>query len=207
MTLSPIKDELASIPGIEDLEITIREGKPPLARVWLDGSRSSEEVRERIDALLGSAIPKPDIVEPATPTRRSGLGKGLDSLIPGAGDGAVPTHLRSRRETRGTSIERVAVVEHASGITVEVEDGAGHRFVSDVGTDRSIDRAVLSAVRSMTGVPVEVTFDLGVTQVAGSRVLVVTATMDGRTSAGASVITFGRPFAVADAAHKAVAEF
>lgn len=206
MTTSQIKDELSSIPGISDVEITLREGKPPLARVWLDGSRSGDEVRERIDALLGSVLPVPEsAVQPVAPVRRGGLGKGLDALMPDADGDAIPSQFRRQVETRGASIERVAVVEHVDGVSVEIEDGAGHVFSIDVESDGSIDRAVMGAVRSMTGIPSDAEFEVGAAEIGSAPVVVVTATLGGRVAAGASVITFGRPYALANATRQAVA--
>jgi hypothetical protein len=204
LTTSDIQDELSSIPGVAEVEVTLLDGEPPHARVWLDGSRPDQEVQERIDALLGGAVP--DLVtEPLPPSRRGGLGKGLDSLMPDADGDAIPSQFRGQLETRGASIERVAVVEHIAGVSVEIEDGAGHTFSVDVDESGSIDNAVIAAVRSMTGAPDDVTFHLGSTEVDSVPVVVVTAMRGLRTVAGASVITFGRPYALAKAVRQAVA--
>lgn len=203
MTTSQIKDELSSIEGISDVEITLRDGQPPLARVWLDGTTSEVVVQERIDALLGSAIPEL-ITDTAVTVRRGGLGKGLDSLMPDADADAIPSQLRGQLETRGASIERVAVVEHSAGISVEIEDGAGHVVSVDVDESGSIDDAVIAAVRSLTATPDDVIFTLGTSEVGGAAVVVATATNGARIVAGAAVLTFGRPFALARAIRQAV---
>lgn len=203
MTTSEIKDELSSIPGISDVEITLRDGEPPLARVWLDGSLPGDEVQERIDALLGSAVPG-IVPETVIPARRGGLGKGLDSLMPDADSDAIPSQLRGQGESRGASIERAAVVEHGAGVSVEIEDGAGHVFSVDVDESGSIDRAVVAAVKAMTGTSEDVLFDLGATDVAGAPVIVVTATYGTKIAAGAAVVTFGRPYALARAVRQAL---
>jgi hypothetical protein len=96
-------------------------------------------------------------------------------------------------------------VEHIAGVSVEIEDGAGHTFSVDVDESGSIDNAVIAAVRSMTGAPDDVTFHLGSTEVDSVPVVVVTAMRGLRTVAGASVITFGRPYALAKAVRQAVA--
>ncbi len=204
MTTSDIKDELSSIPGISDVEITLRDGKPPLARVWLDGTTPEEVVQERINALVGSDVPEL-IAETTAPIRRGGLGKGLDSLMPDADGDAVPSQLRGQLETRAASIERVAVVEHTGGVSVEIEDGAGHVVSVDVDESGSIDDAVIAAVRTLTGTPDDVIFVLGGTEVGGAAVVVATATNGERVVAGASVLAFGRPFALARAVRQAVA--
>lgn len=203
MTTSQIKDELSSIPGIAEVEITLRDGEPPHARVWLDGSRSGDEVQERIDALLGSALPEV-ITEPVASPRRGGLGKGLDSLMPDADSDAIPSQLRGQVETRAASIERVAVVEHIGGVAIEIEDGAGHVFRVDVDESGSIDQAVIAAVKAMTGAPEDVKFELGAAEVNSAAIVIATATHGDRTEAGASVIMFGRPYALARAVRQAL---
>ena len=195
---------MSSIPGIADVEITLRDGESPIAKVWLDGSRPDAEVREHIDALLGSTVP--DLIsETAVPPRRGGLGKGLDSLMSDADGDAIASQLRGQVETRGASIERVAVAEHLDGVSVEIEDGAGHVFSADVDETGSIDDAVIEAVKALTGTPGEVTFELGALELGGVPIVVATATFGDRTVAGSSVVTFGRPYALARAVRQALA--
>ncbi|MDA2979357.1 MAG: hypothetical protein O3B42_06315 [Actinomycetota bacterium] len=200
MAARDLKDELVAIPGVSDAEVTLVDNVPPVARVWLDGTRDGDEVRLRVQALLGGRLP---VQEPAQ--RRSGLGKGLDILIPdGDGDHRVPVQLKAQGESRAVLVARVAVVESALAVTVEIEDGAGNIHTADVGPSGSIDDAVLEAAAALSGAPEHVAFGIAEVEIGDARVLVVSASIDGRRSAGASTVEFGRPFAVARAARQAL---
>lgn len=201
MTAGNLKDELIAIPGVADAEVTLLDEAPPVARVWLDGSRGTAEVREKVEALLGRNIPA---VGTAPPTRRTGLGKGLDTLLPDREVEPVPAHLRPWAEARSLSITRVAVVESDSLVTVEIEDGAENVFTAAVGDGGSIDDAVLRAAVALAGAPAGVNLEVADVDVDGAPVVVVTATLDGRITAGASPVDFGRPYALAKAARQAL---
>jgi len=204
-----LREELAAIPGVSDAEISITEDDRPTAVVWLDGTRDDDEVRGKIEALIGRSIPASDTGEP-TPTKRSGLGRGLDSLIPDVARSSIPAQLldggtnRDVAETGITEIDRVAVVETQGAVVVEMEDGLGNLFTSTVGPDGSIDKAVLDAVKQATGVPDST--DVSLVDVAANRSdLVVAEASDGRArGAGVAHIEFGRPYAVAKAAWQAL---
>jgi len=202
MTSGNLRDELVAIPGVADAEVTLVDDDAPAARIWLDGSRDGEEVRGKVEALLGRQIPSAAPVPPGQ--RRSGLGKGLDTLIPGVDSDPVPSQLKPQAESRAASVTRVAVVESDAAVSVEIEDGAGNRYTADVGATGSIDDAVLVAATAMASVPEGVVFGVNEVDVDGIRVLVVVARHSGQTSAGASPIDFGRPFAVAKAARQAL---
>ena len=196
-----IKDQLAAIPGIAEVEVTLRDGEPPQAQVWLDGSRSDSEVQERIDALLGRAVPD---VETQKTTRRTGLGKGLDALIPDADSHAIPSQLWAPQEGRGASIERVAVVEGDAGVAIEIEDGAGSVFHGPVDATGSIDGAVIRTTLQLAGAPNDVICRLNEVEIDGSPVLVATVEHEDRRAAGAAIVSYGRPFAVARAVRQAL---
>ena len=57
MATRDLKDELVAIPGVSDAEVTLVDNAPPVARVWLDGTRDGDEVRLRVEALLGRELP------------------------------------------------------------------------------------------------------------------------------------------------------
>lgn len=200
MTTGNLRDELIAIPGVADAEVTLLDEAPPVARVWLDGSRGHDEVRDKVEALLGREIPPVG----ASPVRRSGLGKGLDTLMPDRDTEPVPTHLKPSSEARARSIARVAVVESDSSVTIEIEDGAQNVFTSRVGDGGSIDAAVLEAIRAMTGTPADAVLESANVDIGGIPVLVVTASVNGVITAGASPVDFGRPFALAKAARQAL---
>lgn len=200
MTTGKLRDELMAIPGVADVEVSLLDEAPPVARIWLDGSRGHDEVRERVEALLGREIPPVG----TPPVRRSGLGKGLDTLMPDRATEPVPTHLKPSSESRASSIARVAVVESDASVTVEIEDGAQRVFTAEVGDGGSIDAAVLEAVIAMTGAPDDAVLETTDVDLGGIQVLVVTASIDGVVSAGVSPVDFGRPFALARAARQAL---
>jgi hypothetical protein len=203
MTSSNLRDDLVSIPGVADAEVTLTDSAAPVARIWLDGSRDHDEVREKVEALLGGTIPAVG-TQVTTAPRRTGLGKGLDTLIPNGEADRVPSQLKPQVESRAASVARVAVVESADAVTVEIEDGAGHVFTAAVGPSGSIDRAVMQAMAAMVAASADVAFHIGETSVDGVRVIVVTARHEGRTSAGAAAVDFGRPYAVARATRQAL---
>jgi hypothetical protein len=203
-----LRDELASIPGVSDAEITITDDERPTAVVWLDGTRGDEEVRTTIEALLGQSIPVVHSDE-EPPPKRSGLGKGLDALLPGAENDPVPAQLlgddgaRAAAQARGGFIDRVAVVEDHGAVVVEVEDRLGNTYRSVVGDGGSIDSAVLDAVRQLVGAPDDLAADIVEVALDRPDLVIVEVTDGKRKAAGIAHIGFGRPYAVARAAHQA----
>ncbi len=204
-----LRNELAAIPGVSDAEISVSEDNRRTAKVWLDGTRDSDEVRDRIESLLGRSIP----VGPAdgdTPEKRTGLGRGLETLLPDLPVEPVPAQLRAAEQawvpsTSGVAaIDRVAVVETHGSIVVEVTDEAGNTFTSTVDSGGIIDEAVLEAIRQLFGAEAD-TF-LEVVDVVAERtdLVVVEASKDDMRGVGAAHVEFGRPYAVAVAAHRAL---
>ncbi|KAA3640774.1 MAG: hypothetical protein DWP92_02380 [Armatimonadetes bacterium] len=203
MATRNLTDELGEIPGVLSVELTLTGEDAPLARVWLDGTRDGEEVREHVGTLLGGRVPVIDPTEPL-PSRRGGLGKGLDSLLPDVDQDRVPAQLKAKTESRALSVQRVAVVESRDVVTVEIEDGAGNIHTADVGPSGSIDDAVLEAAAELSGASDKVVFGVSEVEIDGARIVVVSARAEGGRSAGACPVEFGRPFAVARAARQAL---
>jgi hypothetical protein len=212
-TKDDISDEVEAIPGVASAEVTFAEGRPPVARVWLDGTRDPEEVRLRVSALLGSHVPSGTPTD--RPARRSGLGKGLSELIAeDHGPSGLP-HLNGGStfiavQPVMSTLARVGVVEMDASVVVEVEDALGTRAEAVVGDDASIDLAVIRAVRNLLepgarpddGDAVKI---IDVDPSGGDEMVVVTVTHpDGRRSAGAAFVEFGRPWAVARACAQAL---
>jgi hypothetical protein len=202
-----LNDQLESIPGVAAAEVTISPGTTPVARIWLDGSRDDAEVRERVDSLLGSALPTYVEAEPP-PKRRSGLGRGLSELLPADELEPAPSHIdggRDIRVGRPMVIRRVAIVESLGGVDVQIEDAEGNRAATRVGDDGSIDTAVIAAVRSLAGIPDSVELKPMDLPAAEGQVVVVSAhEPDGRRAAGAAFVDFGRPWALARAVFQAL---
>lgn len=123
------------------------------------------------------------------------------------GDEPEPVHLRPRPERvhGAVGIARVAVVETDHGVHVEVEDDAGNRRLHAVGSDGSIDAAVIAAIRGLIEVPDAAV--ITATDVATSDGEVVVATVTGpgiARAAGAAYVDFGRPWALARAVIQAL---
>lgn len=203
MATRDIADELMAIPGVSDAEVTLQGDAPPLAKVWLDGTRDDGEVRERVQALLGGQLPRVETTHDSS-LRRTGLGKGLDTLIPDGERDRVPAQLKVNVEGRAVSVARVAVVESAAAVTIEIEDGGGNVHTANVGPSGSIDDAVLDATAALSGASEQVSFDVAELEIGDTLVVVVSASVDEKRSAGASTVEFGRPFAVARAARQAL---
>lgn len=205
VTSEHLDDQLEAIPGVASAEVTLPIDGPPIARVFLDGTRSPSEVRERVEALLGAMVPhRPDLEDREEPPRRrrSGLGRGLGEVIEAHGAEARPAHLVGSAPApvmipRAQPL-RVAVVEAGDGVHVEVEDSLGNRATAAV--DQSIDDAIVRAVIEMVAPAGE--WEVQVTDAGtdhGEVVVVTARAADGRRAAGAAVIEYGRPWAVARA--------
>ncbi len=156
MATRDLRNDLAAIPGVSDAEISVSEDNRRTAKVWLDGTRDSDEVRERIESLLGRSVP----TSPAdgdTPEKRTGLGRGLETLLPDLPVEPVPAQLRAAEQAWGPStsgvaaIDRVAVVETHGSIVVEVTDEAGNTVTSTGDAGGISDEAVWEATRQLFG--------------------------------------------------------
>ena len=72
-------------------------GRAPVARVFLDGSREPAEVRQKVNALLGPAVPDRGRTQPK---RRGGLGKGLGDVITEDAGQPAPAHINTSPTSR-----------------------------------------------------------------------------------------------------------
>lgn len=215
VTSEQLDDQLESIPGVASAEVQLTDDGPPVARVFLDGTRSPSEVRDRVEALLGSVVPdRPDPSEDPTPKRRrSGLGRGLGEVIESHDAQAQPAHLVGRAPAVAPApvvvppaeLTRVAVVETRDGVHVEVEDSLGKRSTAPV--MESIDDAIAAAVADL--LVLGTAWDVSVSQTAtdhGDAVVATALGPDGRRVAGAALVEYGRPWAVARALVTALGE-
>lgn len=204
MTSEQLDDQLGSIPGVASAEVTLSIEGPPVARVFLDGTRSETEVRERVEALLGSGLPEHAEPQPRLPKRkRGGLGRGLGEVIEAHDAETQPTHLVSSPVAPPLMIPapelvRVAVVETGTGVHVEVEDSIGKRSTAVV--DSSIDEAIVAAVFDIRSM--DRAWDVAVSEAEsphGDVVVVTARSAGGVRVAGAACIEYGRPWALARA--------
>jgi hypothetical protein len=204
-----LRNELAAIPGVSDAEISVSEDNRRTAKVWLDGTRDSDEVRDRIESLLGRSIPAGP-ADGDTPEKRTGLGRGLETLLPDLPVEPVPAQLRAAEQAWGPStsgvaaIDRVAVVETRGSIVVEVTDEADNTFTSTVDSGGIIDEAVLEAIRQLFGAGVDVFLEVVDVVFERTDLVVVEASRGDMRGVGAAHVEFGRPYAVAVAAHRAL---
>jgi len=197
-----LKDELLAIPGVASAQVTLDDGETPIARVWLDGTREADEVRERINALLGSAVPnvesKPQSEDPVL-KRRKGLGRGLPDLLDD--DEKSPAHLHAGTVAdRDMALQRVGIIESLDGVAVEVENDSGTVRTVPVGPDGSIDAAVIEAVCSLIGITDTRSVEISdLTSNEGELVITTARSEDDERIAGAAFVDFGRPWALAKA--------
>lgn len=204
-------------------------------RVWVDGSRDADDLQAEVKALVIRAQAlrhldaPPPVVRPVAPKqeqspqqtadvrpitsaagvvpRRSGLGKGLDSLIPDAADEPAPAHLVAIDLTQPPSLEMIAIEESASGVLVRAVDTARNIAEAKViGGASSVNPAIVSAVAELLGEqppPRLASVELRDTEVAA--VLVVTLELaDTTVAAGAAVVQGGMPFTLGKAAWSAI---
>lgn len=199
-----LQDKLQAIDGVASAEVDISDGKAPVARVFLDGSREPAEVRQKVNALLGPALP--DRVR-TQPKRRGGLGKGLGDVITEDAGQPAPALINTSPRPVASRIARVGIVESDTGVVAEIEDTLGNTETISVGSEGSIDRAVVDGVRKLLGVP-ESTYvsihDMDTGQ--GSVVVAAVTTADDRRTAGAAIVEYGRPWATANAVMQALSD-
>lgn len=143
----------------------------------------------------------------SNPVKRSGLGRGLDSLISVTGDEPVPAHLVSIDLSSQPSLEMIAIEESAGGVTVRAVDTAG--AVADVkviGAAGSINPTIVAAVAELLGeapAPRLVSVELRDTEVA-SVMVVALELADTTVAAGAAVVQGGMPFTLGKATWAAI---
>jgi len=174
------------------------DAPPPVVRGL--APQPEEAVEEAADVRPNSA---PSGVVP----RRSGLGKGLESLIPDAADQPAPGHLVSIDLTQPPSLEMIAIEESASGVMVRAVDTARNIAEAKViGGASSVNPAIVGAVAELLGEqppPRLASVELRDTEVAA--VLVVTLELaDTTVTAGAAVVQGGMPFTLGKAAWSAI---
>ncbi len=205
MTTDNLRADLDALPGVATAEVVLRDDDTSVARVWLDGTRDGDEVRELVDALLGRSISSVVLPKQATQRRRIGLGRGLGDLIPNDEQNPVPMQLRPSAGQR-PSITRVAVIESARGVVVEIEDGAGGVHGEAVDDGGNTDEAVLNGVRALVDSSADVRVDVTEVETGDGTVLLVTAIRGDRRSVGAAFIEHGRPYALARAGLDALSD-
>lgn len=205
MTIDNLRDDLDALPGVEAAEVVLRDAETPVARVWLDGTRDSDEVRELVDALVGRSIPSVVLPRRRTQSKRIGLGRGLGDLIPSDEQNPPPVHLQPATDQK-PAVVRVSVGESTRGVTVEIEDGTGTVHREPVGDDGDLDGAIIKGVVSVVSGSHGVHVDVIDMDTADGPVVMVTAKSDDKRAIGASFVEYGRPYALALAAFAALSD-
>lgn len=204
-----LEELLASVAGVADIEVDLREDGSPHLRVWLDGSVPTAEVSEEIRRAVAAARSS---IEAAAPTaeRKVGLGRGLGEIL-AADQGSVPPQqllpdtVQAQEEVR-PNLALVAVEETAGGISVRAADSVGGIAFSPVADPRSLNQAVVAAVaRLRQERPIPRLAGVEIRDVSGDPVLtVVLVFADGRRSVGAALVAGGMPFTLGRAVWEAI---
>ncbi len=194
---------MLAVAGISDAAVETRDGKP-VVRVWLDGSRERGDVAADIrERLAGAGLRARSSVAPArrgSPPRRSGLGRGLDALIPSADDATPRAHLQSLTPLRDAAdpiqLDTVSVVESAAGVVVRAEDTAG-RSAEATSAIGDVAPAVAAAVAGVLDVAEPSVASVDTRDVDGeSLVTVVVDLSDGTRRVGSAMGGAGFAFTV-----------
>jgi len=226
MSVQELQTAVRSVPGISVADVEARDENGPLVRLWLDGSRDADEVAADVRLLLGehgyatresilrdSDEAADEVEDPAPPPispRRSGLGRGLDSLIPGSVDEDAPSHLQVATPLSVSSepprLELVATEETADGIAVRAVDSHGRAAISPINRDDELHPAVTAAVGGLFGEPDPprlIGFETH--EVGGVAVLTcVIETAKGDVGTGSAVVAAGLPFSLGRAVWSAL---
>ena len=203
VTIENLRADLDALPGVATAEVTLNDEAVPVARVWLDGSLSGEDVRGLVDGLVANTMPSVVLPQQKRPRRRIGLGRGLVDLLPTEEGDRIPTQLQPSTGTRH-SIAGVAVIESDSGVIVEIESderGVHSELVAD---DGDVEAAVIRAVIAIVGIGVDVRLDTTYVESSDGSVVLVSVFHRGKRAVGAAFVEYGRPYAVARASCSAL---
>jgi hypothetical protein len=203
VTIENLRADLDALPGVAAAEVALNDEAVPVARVWLDGSLSGEDVRGLVDGLVANTMPSVVLPQEKRPRRRIGLGRGLVDLLPTEQDARVPTHLQPSAGNR-QSIVGVAVIESNVGVTVEIESderGVHSELVAD---DGDIEAAVVRGVIAIVGIGVDVRLDTTYVESTDGSVVLVSVFHRGKRAVGAAFVEYGKPYAVARASFDAL---
>ncbi|GMQ94690.1 MAG: hypothetical protein BMS9Abin12_2195 [Acidimicrobiia bacterium] len=198
MTTDNLRADLDALPGVATAEIVLRDDETSVARIRLDGTRDGDEVKERVEALLGRSVPSVVLPRQTPRRKRIGLGRGLGDLIPNDEQHPAPAELRPSA-VQPLTIVRVAVIESANGVAVEIEDATGGIYSEPVDDEGDIDGAVMNGVLSMVDRSDEMRIDITDVETGDGFIVLVSAFRDDRRSVGAAFVEYGRPYAVARA--------
>jgi hypothetical protein len=212
VSLTDLQDAVLAVDGIAAAEVEPGTDRGPTVRVWLDGTRTPDFVSADVQRVLEQAglhaapptgtrsrpqdpfagsgpieVPGGEPPDANGGARRSGLGRGLEALIPGPDPDLASIN----------RLESIGVEESAIGTVVRAADGAGRFAVAPVDPGRSLNQAVATAVAELSGVTgVPVVLAVEVRRLAGSPVLITVVEHDGRWASGAALVDSGMSYAL-----------
>lgn len=220
MTARSLRDDLLAIPGIEDAQIEGDWSAPVGVTVRMAPGIDSAEVSRDVQRVLAahglrSEMSAPHHEEVTPPLRLAEVPPDEEEEEPAATEGATePEHHEPRVEVAMHAPARpvltsIAVAEQRSGMSVVVlaaDGSAATRTVTggDDGLASRIDEAVVDAVSELLGVAPPRVVEIGVDEVAGSRVATVLLERGGVRFAGSAVVAGTRAYAVGRAAWAAL---
>lgn len=201
MPTDELREALLAVPGIASAQVLSTADATPHVRLWLDGTRSGDDVRRAVDDVVSRTGSEHRNGDPSpTEARRTGLGRGLDTLIPVARDQNPPGYLAKADQTDGFA--KLVIEESDAGVVIRAEAISGRSATASVrdgplGFNEAIVTAV-SALRSLGPTPRLV----GVEERVVSDTTVITVVLElesGRRCAGAAVSQGGEPYTLARA--------
>ncbi len=209
MIVEELRRAVRSLPGVADVEVRESSDGPPIVRVWTDGTRPDAEIQRAVERLAvdfgrtGSGVP----------TRRSGLGRGLDETLPDAFAAPDPSHMVAVVDSDSTGpvsgdprFAKLAIEESADAVEVRAIDEEGREAGVAVGPGPDgLTNAVATAVALLRGFPPPTNVTVNTRDVDGETVVTVLIELpSGKRAAGASLVTGGLPFTVGRAVDSAL---
>ncbi len=214
-TIEELQAAVLGIPGVVGAVVGRTPEGRPTVRVWTDDTRDPEDLQADVRALLARARALEDyeaesatvVPEPKRPSKKSGLGRGLDALFSDSGEEPAAGHLLAIDLSAPPALDMIAIEESASGVTVRAVDTARNMAETKViGGSGSINPAIVAAVAELTGeLPPPRLASVELRDTEAAAVLVVTLELaDTTIAAGAAVVQGGMPFTLGKAAWAAI---
>ena len=204
MTADDLRDAVDAVPGVDTVEVTLRDDRTPVVRVWTDGSRGDAAVQRDVADVIaihgfsGGLSPGRDELGER-------IGHDIDSLL--AAD-AGTTVIGAAGDEPMVNLVKLVIEENGDAVVAVASDASGRSSRASVGEGADAFLiAVTDAVASLRGVnPAPLLVSVEDRFVAGVDVVsVLIETGVGERFAGAAVVRGGRPFSVGRAVDAALA--
>lgn len=204
MTADDLRDAVDAVPGVATVEVTLRDDRSPVVRVWTDGSRGDAAVQRDVADVIAihgfSGRLSSDRDELS-----ERIGHDIDSLL--AAD-AGTTAIGVAGDEPTVNLAKLVIEENGDAVVAVASDTSGRSARASVGEGADAFLiAVTDAVASLRGVsPAPLLVSVEDRFVAGVDVVsVLIETGVGERFAGAAVVRGGRPFSVGRAVDAALA--